>query len=225
MVMICHPYEFIFLKTRKTAGTSIEMYLEPLCTPDGHEVVEKTHTMISKRGIVGRRLIPPADWTEDDRKWYNHMPARNIAALTGEDMFYGYRKVISVRNPFDRMVSAFAWAKSDKAKDLDFSQIKRRFRKFMQHKGKKTDRKIVTYQSKHVADFAVRYEHLHDDLKMLKTKLGLPGDLPPLPTTKSTSSMRKSYPVADYYDPDTIDIVHKDMAWVFENYDYPDKPT
>ena len=33
---ISHKHKFIFLKTTKTAGTSVEAYLQPLCVPEGH---------------------------------------------------------------------------------------------------------------------------------------------------------------------------------------------
>ena len=59
MVAVSHSHKFIFLKTRKTAGTSIEMLLEPLCTEPNSVVTEERATSITRQGIVGRRLIPP----------------------------------------------------------------------------------------------------------------------------------------------------------------------
>lgn len=54
-----HSHEFVFLKTRKTAGTTIELALEPLCRPPGAEAREKTPQIVTAHGDVGGRLSPP----------------------------------------------------------------------------------------------------------------------------------------------------------------------
>lgn len=225
MVLICHNHSFIFLKTRKTAGTSIEMHLEPLCAPANHVVTEATHAKVCDLGIVGRRRIPPDQYTADDMLWYNHMPARQVAKQLGQDVFARYTKVISVRNPFDRMLSAFTWIGSEAAATADFATIKRRFRRFVLNRKDGLDQKIVTLNERHVADIAIRYEHLATDLEATKTKLGITAPLPPLLETKVTAAKRGGRAVAEFYDPQTIEAVRTKMAWVFEQYDYSDMPS
>ena len=34
-MLVSHRYKFIYTKTRKTAGSSVESYFEPFCMPDG----------------------------------------------------------------------------------------------------------------------------------------------------------------------------------------------
>ena len=58
MTLVSHKHQFVFLKTRKTAGTSIEMLLEPFCAPPGHVPVERTEGMVTPHGVIGHRLQP-----------------------------------------------------------------------------------------------------------------------------------------------------------------------
>ena len=48
MTLVSHDQRFIFLKTRKTAGSSIESYLMPWCLPPG--------VTISSAGLIQRSL-------------------------------------------------------------------------------------------------------------------------------------------------------------------------
>ena len=77
-MLISHAYRFIFIKTVKTAGTSVEAFLEPYCCPEDHIVKHWTPTLISDFGIVGQR------WPSKDRDnlgFYNHMPASEVKSL------------------------------------------------------------------------------------------------------------------------------------------------
>lgn len=110
-MLVSHGHEFIYLKTRKTAGTSVEMALQPWCMPsDEIEVEERTHAIVGARGIVGRRMIPKENRRPDDHIWYNHMSAAEVHAQLGDRIWGRYRKLVVVRNPFDRMVSHFHWS-------------------------------------------------------------------------------------------------------------------
>lgn len=58
ILIICHKYEFIFLKTRKTAGSSIELALASLCS-DGDVI-----TPMVSEGVPGQNfLVPRENWT------------------------------------------------------------------------------------------------------------------------------------------------------------------
>lgn len=102
-MLISHRKNFIFLKTVKTAGTSIESYYEKWCMPPNLWV--KTHgrdEYISDSGIIGKRAAKPYNAI-----WYNHMPAAKIKEYIKEDIWNNYFKFTIVRNPFDKMVSGF----------------------------------------------------------------------------------------------------------------------
>jgi len=128
MVKASHAREFIFLKTRKTAGTSIEMALEPWCRPPGAVVVEQTPALILKTGIVGRRLLRQLKLDRRPRRtdWTNHMTAAAVCKALGRGKWDRYRKITTVRNPFDLLVSRFHFNQSNLGKigDGDFAQTR-----------------------------------------------------------------------------------------------------
>lgn len=101
-MLISHPCRFIFIKTVKTAGTSVEAFFEPLCTPPGHVVQHHTTTRISDFGVVGRR--GPGS-SESDHGFTNHMEATAIRDLFLD--FDQYRRFTVVRDPYDRTISWF----------------------------------------------------------------------------------------------------------------------
>jgi hypothetical protein len=54
-MLISHYHHFVFIKTIKSASSSVEAFFQPLCTTPGHAVTERTPALISKYGVVGRR--------------------------------------------------------------------------------------------------------------------------------------------------------------------------
>lgn len=222
MVLVCHEHKFIFLKTRKTAGTSVEMYLQPFCTPPDTPVVERTHAIETDFGIVGARLIGKKKRTERDQIWKNHMLARNAKFELGPEIWDAYRKITVVRNPFDRMVSYFHW----KDRDVDFEgrsaeDLAPDFKHFLREAVYHNDYAIAHVEGEYIIDDVVRYEHLIEDLEALVASLELDTSRTELPWAKKTRATRS---VAGYYDDETIAIVRKKMAWVFNRFGYAPEP-
>ena len=104
-MLVSHRYRFIYTKTVKTAGTSVESYFERFCMPDGtwqqsHERSEYE----SSSGIIGFRgvVIP------ENTRWWNHMPADLIKRQLGQDVWDSYFKFCVIRNPYEKCISAFS---------------------------------------------------------------------------------------------------------------------
>lgn len=124
-VIISHRYKFIFIKTHKTAGSSMEMALGPLCGPEDIITSMETneHTGIPRNyhedTLIGRayarsRLVRKAL----DRRspllgaWYwEHMPAARVRELVGEATWRSYYKFCFERNPWDKVASYYRWKK------------------------------------------------------------------------------------------------------------------
>jgi hypothetical protein len=106
MVLISHEKEFIFIKTQKSASSSIEEYLEYhlLGTPPegfGEYSPERATDdgYVSGRGMLrGKKPF-----------MRHHADSSEILNLLGEQRFMRYQKATCVRNPWDQIVSYFWW--------------------------------------------------------------------------------------------------------------------
>ena len=59
MTLVSHRKRFIFLKTHKTAGTSVEVALEPLCAPNGAVTGEHYRAALEiRQRHKARRVLP-----------------------------------------------------------------------------------------------------------------------------------------------------------------------
>jgi len=122
-MIISHSRKFIFLKTRKTAGTSLEIALSKYCgprdilTPINYDEDARAEISAMKAQNYGKPLakyrlsdvirrvvkgVQPVQYTE-------HMMAVNARKLIGETIWRDYFKFTIVRNSFDRMLSRFHW--------------------------------------------------------------------------------------------------------------------
>lgn len=227
MVMVSHLHKFIFLKTHKAAGTSIEMYLEPFCAAPGRVVKERTKAVVSAFGVVGQRMHGGHPELGGAFAWQNHSYAKAVKQELGRDIWRGYTKLTAVRNPFDRMVSAYYWRNRKEVipDDQPFAETRALFRAFVLSEAMTNDAPIVHIKERFIIDDAVRYENMLGDLTRLGARLGYDPAATALPLTKETVSQRHGRAYWDYYEDDaTVQSVRKQLAWVFEHYDYPTTP-
>src|SRR5690554_6933077 len=113
-MLISHSYRFVFVKTKKTAGTSIEISLSRYLGPD--DVI----TPLPEEDEAIRRpfSIGPQnyDFTVTDRrhrvrerKLRNHSRARLAREVLGDRAWNDYFVFTVERNPYDRILSQFHW--------------------------------------------------------------------------------------------------------------------
>lgn len=229
MVLVCHDHPFVFLKTRKTAGTSVEMVLESLCVPPGQEIVEFRPTQKSEHGIVGARgPFVFKGWKQIFRhfEWRNHQSAAFVRRMIGRKEWDARAKITTVRNPFDRMVSYFNYSRRVKKLPAfaDFSDARAAFQDFCHSRAWRDDRKIVHINGKFIIDHTVRFENLDGDLRSLAQKLDLPLRLDELPRTKVAGARSNAKDIPDYFDPALVEFIKTRLSWVFDHYDYPLEP-
>jgi hypothetical protein len=118
-MILNRKYGFLFIKTMKTAGTSLEIALSSLCgsediiTPITDDDEQKRRDL----GFPGPRnfafgqnpyLRPdrPVAAPVAKRGFYNHIPASHLRVALGKD-FDRFFKFSIIRNPWDRMVSQY----------------------------------------------------------------------------------------------------------------------
>jgi hypothetical protein len=220
-MLISHAHRFIYLKTLKTGGTSVEIYFEPYCVDPDREFVERHHreSEVSKWGIIGARGQPP----NSARLWYNHMPASRVLELIGPELWSQYYKFCVVRDPFDKTVSSF-WHHLSPAERLelqraDFERARGRFHEWVRTARHIMDRDAFSIQGTPVVDRFVRYEGLYAGLRAVCQDLGLPWEPSRLGRYKSGMRLRNE-PLAQYYDEDTADRVRQLYRWEIEFFHY-----
>ena len=218
MVLVLHSHEIVYLKTRKTAGTSVEMLLQSAGRLGEQPVRESTHAVLSDEGIVGMRKVHPKIRTPLDKIWNNHMPAARIRDELGAERWASYTKLACVRNPFDRVISQFHWRRSGDA-NVSERDLVSEFRDFAKTDWA-DDNDVVLIDGAFVPDRLIRFEHLSDDLQSLSDATGLSLSIKELPHTKNRQSRRGDLTTGDYYDRRSADAVRTKMRWAFEHCGY-----
>ena len=94
-MIISHKHKFIFVRPRKTAGTTMQNVLSQICGEDD---------IITSGYNKGNRNIDKSCWDG-----HPHPHLWDIKQLVGEEIWNDYYKFTFVRNPFDITVSRFFW--------------------------------------------------------------------------------------------------------------------
>jgi hypothetical protein len=200
-MIISHKHRFIFIKTKKTAGTSIEIALSKYCGEDD-VITPLTPEDDRKRREFGHKgpqnyYIPfcrysRADWLRFFHKrkrvrFRNHTPASYIMTHIDGDLWCSYFKFCFERNPWDKVVSWYYW-NNQKEPRPSISE-------FVQSGKANNIRGFENYtvDSNIVVDRVFLYEDLHQSMEEIAEKLGLP-EVPVLSHAKGdTRADRRNY--------------------------------
>jgi len=187
-MIISHKYRFIFIKTRKTAGTSIEIFLSQRCGPD--DVITPIrppmppHRPRNYRGFwnplpelldasnSAQRMAVWRDFREK-RKFYNHIPARALRKRIPDELWRDYFTFCVERNPWDKTLSHYAMVNQRAGGTLTFDD-------YLDGSLFCTDfEKYADTAGRVMVDEVLRYESLMDELGRVFQDLGIPftGDL------------------------------------------------
>lgn len=189
-MIISHKFKFIFIKTRKTAGTSIEVYLSELCGPDD----------------IVTPIIPhaPPHSPRNYEGFYNHMPGYTIRAQVGSSVWNTYHKFCVERNPWDKVLSHFSMMRSRSNGALTFEQymLVQHFPVNFPMYTEPSDSEAV------IVDEILRYEALSEGLSRTFKRLGIPfsGDLGVYAKAGHRTDLRH---YTDIYSPEQAELVRK----------------
>lgn len=215
-MIISHRHQFIFIKTHKTAGSSLEMGLGELCGPD--DIISSMETNDASgiprnfhgtrllgrlyarskflRKLVNRhsRLVEP--W------YYEHMPAWRIRQQVGDNVWNSYYKFCFERNPWDKVVSYYLWKKHGQGKALPD------FEKYVMTKTHRLPMDAGLYiddEGQPMVDHVYDFHHLKEEVASLYDRLGLKVEAS-LPREK-TGIKADRKPYQEYYTERTRDKV------------------
>jgi hypothetical protein len=212
-MIVSHEHRFIFLKTHKTAGTSIEVLLSGLIEPEavvtpvlpaapGHEPrnYEGRFDLLRELRDVRTPRSSYREWRAG-RRFYNHIAADRIRARLGPRVWDSYFKFCFERNPWDKTVSAYFYELRRRDEPLPFAE-------FVMTHPLPSDFDRYSIGGAPAMDFIGRYEHLHDDLRTILRGIGLP--MAELPREKGSFRPRESS-APEMFD----DVLDRHVAAVF----------
>ncbi len=182
-MIISHKYKFIFLRTEKTAGTSLTAALEKMIDP-GDMVADMSRPAWAKYSPVHhgalKRNLPQLFGL------HAHATAAQAKSVIGAARFNSYFKFAVERNPWDRQVSLYfqrknkAGAGDDADFDRDMKSLLFRSTEYV----RLNNWSIYTINNEIVADEIIRYENLAGGLEKVFASVGLP-DAPDMPKLRS----------------------------------------
>ena len=166
-----HAHRFVFIKTRKTAGTSIEIALSRHCGPD--DLVTRISADDEELRAAAGGVGPQNDDT--DPSSYAHMGARRVIEVIGRETWDDYFTFAVERNPFDVVASSFRYSARKPTFTKTFAEFVRTPRRLDRLA---LNERLYRLGGKVIVDAVYRYEELPDAVADISSRLGLDLDLP-----------------------------------------------
>ena len=203
-MIISHSHRYIFIKSEKTAGTSVEAALSKHCTDN--DMVTPLGDYWFNRGERG-------EWIHSSMNaegFFQHDPVAEVKRKVEPEIWNDYFKFSIARNPWDRVVSNFSWEARNKAALRptrrwhhrlgipfdEFRETKKLFHKFVAG-GWTTNDRFYLLNDVLCVDFVICYERLAADLEEVCKRVGLP--VLALPHLKS-GLRQAGHGYREYYD-------------------------
>jgi hypothetical protein len=178
-MIVSFSRNYIFIRTRKTASSTIQSVLSESLAP---EDVFTRRSQQSHPSLTGKGEPKPP--------LYTHMRADEILPWLPDGFWERAFKFTAVRHPYERVVSLahFRWGKRDKiATKPDGHHVRDDFEGELDrlvHRGGYTNFEYYSLGGKPAVDDFIRQENLDADFRRIGEKIGVP--IPaPLPHVKS----------------------------------------
>jgi hypothetical protein len=187
LTIVCHSRKFIFIRTRKTAGSSIAIWLSDFLDP-------KTDLMAPPREMAQLRpdhrfASSLSGWGERLRRLQlrrprlsQHPTAEQLRRFVGSEVWCEYTKFAVERNPWDRLLSLWRWRMQRNNLHLSLDEyldaIESGDKAIARRAGaqRASNWPSYTINDELAVDHIVFYESLNDDLARVCGGLGLPWD-------------------------------------------------
>ena len=190
-MIISHKYKFIFIKTRKTAGTSIEYNLskylgkQDIITPSLEaNYLSQNFKLDTKVSNFFKYLGLKNLHNYFKFKITDHIHANVLKKMIDNDIYDKYFKFCVEREPVDKCISYYFMRKNSPR--TSFKRKNMTWDEFVNEKKFPMDVDFYTNNKKLIIDRIIRYENLDHELTLILSKLGITN-------FKLTNSVNNSY--------------------------------
>ncbi len=224
-MIISHKHKFIFIKTRKTGGTSVEKAINLHCGDEDVLTLDHLHKSETDElaeyaknyqgsWLPFRELMHSQSFFDSARitrdwltrpKFYNHMTAISVKSRIPKKIWDSYYKFAFERNPWDKCISFYYWQSRMGRNYGDFNEY------IKQLKGGKTidqalpsDWRRYAHNGKVIVDEVFDFADLEGNLKKALSNTDYPLDEKPLDMPHMKGGIRKKN---FEYTQETIDLV------------------
>ena len=199
-MIISHRHKFIFIKTRKTAGTSLEFVLANICGPE--DVITPNSNREERQrkaeGMKGAQntAFPYKYYTITDCfnhlrkrkriKFRNHHRAGFIHRHIPSEIWDGYFKFCFERNPYERYISLYYFLNRK-------GEIKESMNDFLKWKINRSPKmsSYYTIGGQLAVDKLYRYEDLEESFADICERLNLPSEGLDISSVRAKGTIRK----------------------------------
>jgi hypothetical protein len=180
-VIVSHSRKFVFLKSTKVAGSTVQSILALICGPrDIITQSSRDREIPELQSVVAGNYRVPFTWAPKIvlgsvlnghglPRFREHETAKRVHKLMPARLWNSYTKIVVMRNPFDRMVSWYFWDKKSGAASG------RPFKEYLLEKQKliTSFRRQTHVDAEEIVDVYIRFENLENDLIELGERLGI----------------------------------------------------
>lgn len=222
-MLVSHRCKFIYMKTKKTGGTSVEIAFEPLCREKTVDrLIDTTDTIVSEAGVVGAR--GGGNPGEGNSRYHDHMSAAVLRTRVGEERWANYLKFCVVRQPWEKVVSMFHYRKP-KIQVETPEVIINEFRGWLHSEsdvGIGEDWNVYTIKDEPAFDVVIRHDQIAKDSASLLRLFD--ADNLELPRFKTNHRKNATLNYIEYYDDESRNRVSNAFeksinlfGWVFDS--------
>ena len=218
-MIISHTHKFIFIKSEKTAGTSVEAALSRCCS--GDDVVTPINDYRHNRDENGEFIHQSMNadaFIKLNLPNLQHVDALTVKSNVAPEVWDSYFKFSITRNPWDRIISDFFWKMRRNAAMTprkrfyhylgvpydELEYLRKLFSGFLSNGNWTNNDRFYTIDDQLCVDYAIRYERLFEDLADVCNTIGI--ENLSLPRLKS-GLRKKTYHYSRYYDDESRSIV------------------
>jgi len=219
-LIVSHKHKFIYLKTMKTASSSMEIALSQLLGPDdiitparpdlesqreqgvGGQNYRLEHPDVPKRSLWRQIFRRPERYYHPTVGYYEHMPGWRVRRYIGEDIWNSYYKFAFERNPWDRQVSFYFYKTRGKDSPPTFDQFLKLGQKA--HVG---NYDIYAIDGTIGVDFVGLYENVEKDFQKALKDIGIKEKIS-LPVA-NVSKKKAEHGYRQFFNDETRDLMTK----------------